>query len=85
MLPPPEWAPALEPGQRKLTSSVVAKEISLAWNAMDDETKVRLTDPLMEELAASREELDTKPKIIPIHVRNDVSSTMAKITREVRF
>lgn len=51
---------------------------------MDPDTKVMVTDPLMDELAASREEADTKAKIAPVHILNDVSATMAKVNREVR-
>ena len=50
---------------------------------MDPETKLAVTEPLMEELVASRKEADTKAKIAPVHVLNDVSATMAKINREV--
>jgi hypothetical protein len=50
---------------------------------MDADTQTRVTDPYLEEFAASREEADMKPKIIPIHVFNDVTATMAKVTREV--
>lgn len=52
---------------------------------MDSETKVAITDPLLEELVSLREEADTRPKIAPVHVLNDVSATMAKINREVCF
>jgi len=51
---------------------------------MDADTKVAVTDPLLEELVAFREEVDTKPKIMPIHVLRDVTTTMAKINQEVR-
>ena len=51
---------------------------------MSPETKVTVTDPLLEELISSREEADIKPKIAPVHVLNDVSATMTKINREVR-
>jgi len=50
---------------------------------MDQETKVALTDPLMEDLIASQQEADMKLKIPPVHVLHDVSATMAKINREV--
>ena len=50
---------------------------------MGPEVKVAVTNNLMEELVASREEADTKAKIAPVHVLNDVSATMAKINREV--
>ena len=50
---------------------------------MDPEVKVAVTDNLMEELIASREEADTKAKIALVHVLNDVSATMAKINCEV--
>ena len=50
---------------------------------MDSEMKAAITDPLLEELAASREEADTGAKTTPVHVLNDVTATMAKITREV--
>ena len=50
---------------------------------MDPETKMAVTEPLMRELKVSREEADTKPKIVPVHILNDVSATMMKINREV--
>lgn len=77
--------PELPAGQPKLQSTDIAKEVSKRWNAMDPETKVAVTDPLMKDLVASREEADTKAKITPVHVLNDVSATMAKINREVRL
>ena len=49
---------------------------------MDPETKATVTDPLMQDLVASREEADTGAKIAPVHV-NDVSATMARINNEV--
>ena len=51
---------------------------------MDADMQIALTDPHLGELAASQETADKMPKIIPIHVLNDVTSTMAKVTREVR-
>jgi hypothetical protein len=50
---------------------------------MNSEAKVAATSDLLEELVSSRQEADTKPKIAPVHVLNDVSATMAKINREV--
>lgn len=50
---------------------------------LDSGTKVALTDPLLQELVTWREEVDTKPKITPIHVLKDVTATMAKINQEV--
>ena len=50
---------------------------------MDPEMKAAATDPFMEEFLALREEADTKTKIAPVHVLNDVTATMTKITREV--
>ena len=73
----------LPAGQPKLKSNDIVGEVAKTWNMMDSETKVIVTDPLMEGLVASREEADTKAKITPVHVLNDVSATMAKITREV--
>jgi hypothetical protein len=51
---------------------------------MDPRTKVAVTDPLMEELVTSREEMDTKAKLTPVHTLNDVSATIMKINHEVR-
>ena len=75
--------PALPAGQPKVKSDEIAAELSQKWRAMDNDTKTKLTDPLLEEFAVLREVTDTKPKIIPVHVLNDVSSTMAKIICEV--
>ena len=74
----------MPPGQPKLKSNDVVKDIAERWRTMGPEVKAAVTDPLMEELVLSREEADTKPKIAPVHVLNDVSATMAKISREVR-
>jgi len=76
--------PELPAGQQKLKSNNIVGEVSKRWNTMDQEMKVALTDPLMEDLIALRQEADTKPKIAPVHVLHDVSTTMAKINREVR-
>ena len=74
----------LPAGQPKLKSTDIVSEVSIKWKAMDPEMKVAVTEPLMKELVASREEADMKAKIAPVHVLNDVSATMAKINREVR-
>jgi hypothetical protein len=50
---------------------------------MDFDTRVAVTDPLLEELVSLREAADMKPKITPVHVLNDVSATMMKINCEV--
>ena len=81
-MPPVKPTSELPAGQ-KLKSNDVVGEISRKWKMMDSETKVAVTDPLMEELVALQEEADTKAKIAPVHVLNDVNATMAKITREV--
>ena len=74
----------LPAGQPKLKSNDIVGEVSMKWKKMDTELKVAITDPLLEELIASREEADTRAKITPVHVLNDVSATMAKVNREVR-
>lgn len=74
----------LPAGQPKLRSNEVVGEISREWNMLDLEAKVVVTNPLLEELVTWREEVDTRPKITPIHVLNDVTATMAKINQEVR-
>lgn len=74
----------LPPGQPKLKSNDIAKEVAQRWNRMDSDTREAITDPLLDELMSMREEADTKPKIAPVHVLNDVSATMMKINREVR-
>ena len=51
---------------------------------MNDETKIAVTDPLLEEFVLEREEADTKPKINSVHILNDVSATIGKIKCEVR-
>ena len=51
---------------------------------MSDDAKAAVTDGLLEDLATAREEMDTKAKATPVHILNDVSATVAKITREVR-
>ena len=75
--------PELPAGQPKLKSNDVVGEISKKWKTMDPETRAAITDPLMEELVASREEADMGAKIAPVHILNDVSATMSKINREV--
>ena len=75
----------LSPGQRKLRSADIAGEAAIQWHAMDEETKAVVTDAPMEELKLAQEEADTKPKITPAHILNDVSTTVAKIKREVCF
>ena len=50
---------------------------------MDNKMKATVTDPLMEEFMLAREQADTKPKLTPVHVLNDVSATVAKIKNEV--
>jgi hypothetical protein len=74
----------LAPGQPKLKSNNIVKDVARQWNLMDHKAKVEATDLSLEELKALREEADVKPKIAPVHVLNDVSATMAKINREVR-
>jgi hypothetical protein len=73
----------LSPGQPKLRSTDIAKDAAQVWKMMTPESKKAATDPLLEELVSSREEADTKPKIAPVHVLNNVSATMAKINHEV--
>jgi hypothetical protein len=73
----------LPPGQPKFKSDDIAKDVAEQWNVMDPEMKAAVTNPFLEELVASRNEADTKPKITPVHIFNDVSATMAKINREV--
>lgn len=51
---------------------------------MSPEAKLAITDPLLGELVSWREKADLGPKIVPVHVYNDVSATVLKITREVR-
>ena len=75
----------MSPGQPKLRSNNIVKDVAKEWNAMDPETKMVVTDPLLGELVSSREEADVKPKIAPVHISNDVSATMTKINREVRL
>src|ERR1700733_10808251 len=53
------------------------------WNLMSDDAMAAATDHLLEDLVKSREEAATKTKTLPIHILNDVSSTMTKIVREV--
>ena len=71
--------------QFRVVALTIVPELSQKWHAMSEATKIDLTDPLLEEHAALREEADTKPKVIPTHILGDVSSTMAKITHEVRL
>ena len=73
----------LPSGAPKLKSHDVATEVSATWNSMCHETKVMATDGLLEELAETRQEADTRAKVMPVHILNDVSATMAKIIREV--
>ena len=75
----------LGPGQPKLKPNDITHELSQEWSKMDAETKAELTNPLIEELRLAQEEADTKPRIMPVHVLNDVSATVAKIKREVRL
>lgn len=74
---------ALPAGEPKLRSNQVAPELSKEWAAMDREMQAAATDPLMEELRAHREEVETRPKITPVHVLKDVTATIAKLTKEV--
>jgi hypothetical protein len=74
----------LPPGHPKLKSNDIVKDVAKQWNTMSPEAKVAATDSSLEELVSLREAADTKPKIAPVHVLNDVSVTMAKINREVR-
>lgn len=73
----------LGPGQPKIKSNDIAREVAQEWNTMDVETKAELTNSLMEELVLAREEADTRPRITPVHVLNDMSATVAKIKCEV--
>lgn len=50
---------------------------------MSEDMKAAVTDGLLEELTETHKEADTKAKIMPVHILNDVSATMAKIVREV--
>jgi hypothetical protein len=43
----------LSPGQRKLKSNDIVKDIAKQWNLMDPEAKAVVTDPLLEGLRAS--------------------------------
>jgi len=52
---------------------------------MSGDEKVAATEGLLGELVEARQEADTKAKITPVHILNDVSATMAKINREVRY
>lgn len=72
-------------GQPKLKANEVVKDIAKQWNTMGPEAKAAVTDNLLKELVSSREDAGTKPKIVPVHIFNDVSVTMAKIKCEVRF
>ena len=72
------------PAGQQLKANDVVREAAKKWKTMDPEMKAIITDPLIEELVALREEADTKAKVTPVHVLNDVSATMTKITREVR-
>ena len=83
VIAPQTKSPELPAGQPKLKSNDVVGEISKKWKTMDLEMKVAITDPLMEELVASREEADTGAKIALVHILNDVSATMSKINCEV--
>jgi pseudouridine-5'-phosphate glycosidase len=73
----------LPAGTPKLKANEIVGEVSKAWNAMDVEMKVLVTNPFMEDLATAREEMDTKAKLTPVHVLNDVSATIGKIKLEV--
>ena len=72
------------PAGQQLKANDVVREAAKKWKTMDPEMKPIITDPLIKELVALREEADTKAKVTPVHVLNDVSATMTKITREVR-
>ena len=50
---------------------------------MDSGAQAEVTRSAMDELAASREEIDTGAKITPVHVFNDVSATITKIKHKV--
>ena len=73
----------LSPGQPKLKSNNIAGEATQEWNVMDAEKKAEVTNPLIEELVLVRKEADTKLRITPVHILNDVSATVAKIKHEV--
>jgi predicted pyridoxine 5'-phosphate oxidase superfamily flavin-nucleotide-binding protein len=73
----------LPAGEPKLKSTDIVRELSEQWKVMDPDTKVAVTDPLLDELETWRKEIENKPKITPIHVLNDVTATMTKINGEV--
>jgi hypothetical protein len=70
-------------GEPKLKSNDIAGEVSKAWNMLDAEMKIAVTDPLMKEFVELREEMETKAKLTPVHTLKDVSATISKINREV--
>ena len=73
------------PAGQQLKANNVVREATKKWKTMDPEMKAIITDPLIEELVALREEANTKANVTPVHVLNDVSATMTKITHEVRL
>jgi hypothetical protein len=73
----------LPSGTPKLKSHEVAQEVSVMWNSMSRDAKAAATDGLLEQLVEARRDMDTKAKITPVHILNDVLATMAKIIREV--
>ena len=73
----------MSPGEPKLKSNDIVKDIANQWKMMSPKAKVTVTDPLLEKLISLREDADMKLKIAPVHVLNDVSATMVKINREV--
>ena len=50
---------------------------------MDSEVQAEVSCAAMNELAVSREEIDTGAKIVPVHVFNDVTAMITKIKHEV--
>jgi hypothetical protein len=75
--------PEIPSGQPKLRSNVVVQQISKRWREMDKETQVVVTNPLMDGLIAAQEEAETKVKIVPVHILNNVTVMISKITCEV--
>lgn len=73
------------PSGAKLKSNDVVGEVAKMWKSMSDNAKVAATEDLLDELVEARQEADTKAKITPVHILNDVSATMAKINREVHY
>ena len=73
------------PSGAKLKSNNIVGEVAETWRSMSSDEKVSATEGLLGELVEARQEADTKAKITPVHILNDVSATMAKINREVHY